>query len=100
MAERKPTLRQQIEAIDHPCHDVCIGNLHADCQCAAWIRQEALSAIGDDGAEWECGSELDGHRCSRPMGHKGMHRKRSMLGPTQEALHAAYNQGFQDKNCG
>ena len=36
-------LRQDIEKIDHPCHDVCVGNLHADCQCAAWIRQEVLS---------------------------------------------------------
>ena len=45
--------------------------------------------------EWECGSEQDGHRCSRPAGHKGMHRKRSMLGPTQEALRAAFAAGAQ-----
>ncbi len=43
---------------------------------------------------WECGVELDGRRCSRPVGHKGMHRKRSMLGPSREALRAAYEAGI------
>ena len=38
-------LREGIEAIDHPCHEACVGNLHADCQCAAWVRQEALAAL-------------------------------------------------------
>ena len=44
-------LRQDIEKIDHPCHDVCVGNLHADCQCAAWIRQEVLSLLSPHNRE-------------------------------------------------
>lgn len=41
-------IRLRIKDIDHPCHDVCVGNLHADCQCAAWVRQEAIAAAKDD----------------------------------------------------
>lgn len=40
-------ISRRISSIDHPCHDVCIGNVHADCQCAAWVRQEALTAASD-----------------------------------------------------
>ena len=44
-------LRRDIEKIDHPCHDACIGNLHADCQCAAWIRQEVLLLLSPHNRE-------------------------------------------------
>jgi len=37
-----------VTAIQHPCHEVCVGPVHADCQCAAWIRQEALRIITGD----------------------------------------------------
>lgn len=36
---------REIEDIIHPCHDACVGDLHADCQCAAWFRQEAVAAL-------------------------------------------------------
>lgn len=42
-------LRERIEAIEHPCHEACVGDLHADCQCAAWVRQEALAALAGPG---------------------------------------------------
>ena len=50
-AAARKEVREAIERIDHPCHDVCIGNLHADCQCAAWIRQEALDSLSTDTRE-------------------------------------------------
>lgn len=40
--------RERIASIEHPCHDDCFEDLHVDCQCAAWIRQEAIRAVGEE----------------------------------------------------
>lgn len=35
----------RLGSIDHPCHESCLGDIHADCQCAAWMRQEAAAIL-------------------------------------------------------
>lgn len=44
------SLADAIRAIEHPCHDACVElpsgeTIHADCQCAAYIRQEVLALL-------------------------------------------------------
>jgi len=75
---REVPVRAQIEAIDHPCHEACIEPYHADCQCAAYVRQEALDAIeGSPVSPKE--PEPDGvcHApvayCENDAGHPGSH---------------------------
>ena len=38
-----------VEAISHPCHDACVGQNHADCQCAAFIRESVIDIIREEG---------------------------------------------------
>lgn len=42
LAAERARLAGLVQEINHPCHDVCVGDLHADCQCAAWIREQVM----------------------------------------------------------
>lgn len=45
MEERLLLASERTRAIDHPCHEACVGDLHADCQCGAYVREQALLAL-------------------------------------------------------
>jgi hypothetical protein len=51
--QEREALAERIEGIEHPCHEVCLdsphdsGNyvIHADCQCASFVKGAVLSII-------------------------------------------------------
>lgn len=51
--QEREALAERIETIEHPCHEVCVPNhgpgdgyaIHADCQCAAFVRESVLSIL-------------------------------------------------------
>lgn len=58
-----------------------------DAKVRAAIEQARAALAAAPAGEWECGSTTDGiHQCSRPAGHKGMHRKRLAAAPAAPAL--------------
>jgi len=38
-------------------------------------RPHLSPTVSEPRTDWECGQAKDGYQCSRPAGHKGMHRK-------------------------
>jgi hypothetical protein len=80
-------LRAAIEAIEHPCHDLCGpwgedgSMLHADCQCAAWVRQEAINL-----ALLATPAPLCQH-CGQPLDANGfLHLTREQIAATHAPL--------------
>jgi hypothetical protein len=51
--QEREALAERIEAIEHPCHEACIPNhgpgdgyaIHADCQCASFVKGAVLSIL-------------------------------------------------------
>lgn len=47
IAAERARLADAVRRLEHPCHEVCYGDLHADCQCAAYIRQSVLDMLAE-----------------------------------------------------
>ena len=48
VATERERITREVEGVEHPCHEVCIGDLHADCQCAAWMREQTLAIVNPE----------------------------------------------------